>query len=180
MSNRCDAIATSTGLKCRKNRADGEAFCHVHKEMTETRDLYCKKCVELKCGPALGPAPSPPPSFFQGAGPPPPPPAPFGPSARPAFNADLLEQLRVKRPEERLNHVTREARRDTVRGIDMDQLRTRAAQRGAFVDPLLNRPAFPSPNTVTAQELQNRRSTMYGTPMAFNDKRRGKRSKKRS
>jgi len=179
MSNRCDAIATSTGQKCQKNRADGEAFCHVHKKMTETRDLYCKKCVELKCGASAGPAPSPPPSFFQGAGPPPPP--PFGPSARPAFNADLLEQLRVNRPEERLNHVTREARRNTVRGIDMEEVRTRAAQRGAFVDPLLTRPAFPRPNTVAAQELQNRRSTMgYGTPMAFNDKRRGKRSKKRS
>lgn len=181
MSNRCDAIATSTGLKCRKNRAEGEAFCHVHKEMTETRDLYCKKCVELKCGPSAGPSPSPPPSFFQGAGPPPPPPAPFGPSARPppVFNANMLEQLRTHQAG-RLNHVTREARRDTVRGIDMDQLRTRAAQRGAFVDPLTIRPAFPPPNTVTAQELQHRRSTIIGTPMAFNDKRRGKRSKKRS
>lgn len=68
MSNRCDAIATSTGLKCRKNRAEGEAFCHVHKEMTETRDLYCKKCVELKCGPSAGPSPSPL-RLFSGGGP---------------------------------------------------------------------------------------------------------------
>jgi len=176
MSSKCDAN-TKTGLKCKNNRVVGEAFCHVHKEMEETKHIYCKKCVELGCGASAGPSPSQPAPFVPSARPPP----PFVPSARPAFNANLLEQLRVKRPEERLNHVIREARRDIVRGIDMEQLRTRAAQRGAFVDPLTIRPAFTPPNTdVTAQELQHRRSTIMGSPMAFNDKRRGKLSKKRS
>jgi len=176
MSSKCDAN-TKTGLKCKNNRVVGEAFCHVHKEMEETKHIYCKKCVELGCGASAGPSPSQPAPFVPSARPP----LPFFPGPRPAFNANLLEQLRVKRPEERLNHVIREARRDTVRGIDMDQLRTRAAQRGAFVDPLLNRPVFPRPNTVTAQEIQQGRvRILNATPMAFNDKRRGKLSKKRS
>lgn len=60
MTSRCDA-KTKTGERCKRNRVSGEAFCHTHKNIEETKNMYCKKCVELGCGASAGPIPPLPP-----------------------------------------------------------------------------------------------------------------------
>ena len=119
MASRCDA-KTKTGARCKRNRVSGEAFCHTHKNMEETKNIYCKKCVELGCGGAS-----------VGGAPPPPPPPPMMVQPR-MINADLLGQLRAG---QKLNPVHVEPKKG--RELSMDELKKHIKQENHYF--LMNR-----------------------------------------
>jgi len=173
MSNRCVANATSTGRRCRNRHADGEAlFCHMHGNRGQHHgDAALRPRINMEEVRIRG--------------------------AQPRGLIDPLLNRPVFLPN------TSQVARDLQQGrgqilnatpmafglrprprINMEEVRNRGAQpRGAFVDPLLNRnrPVFLPNTSQVARDLQQGRvRILNATPMAFNDKRRGKRSKKRS